>query len=125
LFRNVSTALRRHQTYLVVAQVSPGCFYPFRCLTDVASVVDFKWVLGEIIGHGNFGSVHLGLNASTGELIAIKQVELLETVSHEANTRQLRWVKALKTEWVTLQRFDHPHIVQFYGYEETAAMLRM
>ena len=31
---------------------------------------------GALIGMGSFGSVYLGLNAITGELMAVKQVEL-------------------------------------------------
>ncbi len=31
---------------------------------------------GTLIGMGSFGSVYLGLNSITGELMAVKQVEL-------------------------------------------------
>lgn len=31
---------------------------------------------GALIGMGSFGSVYLGLNSITGELMAVKQVEL-------------------------------------------------
>jgi mitogen-activated protein kinase kinase kinase len=31
---------------------------------------------GALIGRGSFGSVYLGLNAGTGELMAVKQVEI-------------------------------------------------
>jgi mitogen-activated protein kinase kinase kinase len=37
---------------------------------------EFKWIKGALIGMGSFGSVYLGLNAITGELMAVKQVEL-------------------------------------------------
>jgi len=37
---------------------------------------NFKWQKGPLLGSGSFGRVHLGLSLETGELMAIKQVEL-------------------------------------------------
>ncbi|CAG8795909.1 5545_t:CDS:10, partial [Cetraspora pellucida] len=37
---------------------------------------NIRWMKGDLIGKGSFGSVYLGLNAATGELMAVKQVEL-------------------------------------------------
>jgi serine/threonine protein kinase len=36
----------------------------------------FRWQKGALIGSGSFGRVHLGLNLDTGEMIAVKQVNL-------------------------------------------------
>ena len=36
----------------------------------------FKWVKGDLIGKGTYGRVYLALNATTGEMIAVKQVEM-------------------------------------------------
>ncbi|RMZ70502.1 STE STE11 BCK1 kinase [Pyrenophora seminiperda CCB06] len=36
----------------------------------------FKWMKGQLIGKGTFGRVYLGMNITTGELIAVKQVEV-------------------------------------------------
>ncbi|CAI4046942.1 hypothetical protein SKDZ_12G3900 [Saccharomyces kudriavzevii ZP591] len=35
-----------------------------------------NWLKGACIGSGSFGSVYLGMNAHTGELMAVKQVEI-------------------------------------------------
>jgi hypothetical protein len=35
-----------------------------------------KWKKGECIGTGAFGHVYLGLNCSTGELLAVKEVTM-------------------------------------------------
>jgi len=80
----------------------------------------FKWVKGELIGKGTYGRVYLALNATTGEMIAVKQVELPKTVSDQEDSRQLQMVEALKSESDTLKDLDHPNIVQYLGFEESA-----
>ncbi|KAI0304802.1 hypothetical protein BC826DRAFT_978271 [Russula brevipes] len=83
----------------------------------------FKWVRGELIGKGNFGRVYLALNATTGEMIAVKQVEIPRTASDKNDTRQVTVVEALKLESETLKDLDHPNIVQYLGFEETPNFL--
>ncbi|KDR84893.1 hypothetical protein GALMADRAFT_217973 [Galerina marginata CBS 339.88] len=83
----------------------------------------FKWVRGELIGKGTYGRVYLALNATTGEMIAVKQVELPQTLSDKNDSRQHTVVQALKMESETLRDLDHPHIVQYLGFEETPANL--
>ena len=85
----------------------------------------FKWVRGELIGKGNFGRVYLALNATTGEMIAVKQVEIPRTASDKNDTRQVTVVEALKLESETLKDLDHPNIVQYLGFEETPNFLSM
>ncbi|KAI0068431.1 kinase-like protein [Artomyces pyxidatus] len=83
----------------------------------------FKWVRGELIGKGNFGRVYLALNATTGEMIAVKQVEIPRTASDKNDARQITVVEALKLESETLKDLDHPNIVQYLGFEETPTFL--
>jgi len=83
----------------------------------------FKWVRGELIGKGTYGRVYLALNATTGEMIAVKQVELPQTASDKNDSRQHAVVQALKMESETLRDLDHPNIVQYLGFEETPANL--
>jgi hypothetical protein len=75
----------------------------------------FKWVRGEMIGQGSFGKVYLAMNASTGEMMAVKQVEIIRT----ASDKQSQMVEALHSESETLKDLDHPNIVQYLGFEET------
>lgn len=35
-----------------------------------------RWKEGEVIGHGSFGRVVSGLNLTTGEIMAVKQVHI-------------------------------------------------
>ena len=83
----------------------------------------FKWVKGELIGKGTYGRVYLALNASTGEMLAVKQVELPRTASDREDARQKSVVQALKSEIETLKDLDHPHIVAYLGFEETQQYL--
>ncbi|KAJ7932483.1 MAP kinase [Mycena leptocephala] len=83
----------------------------------------FKWVRGELIGRGTYGRVYLALNATTGEMIAVKQVEIPRTPSDKNDSRQVTVVQALKLESETLKVLDHPNIVQYLGFEETPANL--
>ncbi|KAF9270166.1 Pkinase-domain-containing protein [Marasmius fiardii PR-910] len=83
----------------------------------------FKWVRGELIGKGTYGRVYLALNATTGEMMAVKQVDLPRTASDRNDSRQITVVQALKMESETLKDLDHPHIVQYLGFEETPANL--
>lgn len=83
----------------------------------------FKWVRGELIGKGSYGRVYLALNATTGEMIAVKQVEIPTTPSDKNDSRQANFVQALKMESETLKDLDHPHIVAYLGFEETPNFL--
>ncbi|GJE85710.1 Pkinase-domain-containing protein [Phanerochaete sordida] len=83
----------------------------------------FRWVRGELIGKGTYGKVYLALNATTGEMIAVKQVEMPRTASDKNDSRQITVVEALKLESETLKDLDHPNIVQYLGFEETPTFL--
>jgi len=61
----------------------------------------------------------------TGEVIAVKQVELPRTESERNDSRQITVVQALKMESDTLRELDHPNIVQYLGFEETPTNLSM
>ena len=85
----------------------------------------FRWVRGELIGKGTYGRVYLALNATTGEMIAVKQVEMPRTASDKDDSRQISVVEALKLESETLKDLDHPNIVSYLGFEETLTFLSM
>lgn len=92
--------------------------------TDILLAI-FKWVRGELIGRGTYGKVYVALNATTGEMIAVKQVEIPRTEADRKDTRQITVVEALKLESETLKDLDHPHVVQYLGFEETPRFLSM
>jgi hypothetical protein len=94
-------------------------------LTVYLAPATFKWIRGELIGRGTYGKVYLALNATTGEMIAVKQVETLRTALDRSDSRQVTVVQALKLESETLKDLDHPNIVQYLGFEETLTNLSM
>ncbi|KAG2074984.1 Pkinase-domain-containing protein [Suillus decipiens] len=84
-----------------------------------------KWVRGELIAKGTYGRVYLAINAITGELFAVKQVEAptASNTSDGKDSRRMEFVQAFKTEIEILKDLNHPHIVQYLGFEETKTFL--
>jgi len=72
-----------------------------------------RWMKGALIGAGSFGSVFLALNALTGELMAVKQVEMASGGKEDARKRSM--VEALQREIELLKDLQHPNIVQYLG----------
>ncbi|KAF7312580.1 MAP kinase kinase kinase [Mycena indigotica] len=81
-----------------------------------------KWVRGELIGRGTYGRVYLGMNAVTGEMIAVKQVDY---PSDERDLRAREVVKALRLEHEMLKDLSHPNVVEYLGFEETPTQLSL
>ena len=75
-----------------------------------------NWMKGDLIGEGSFGSVYLALHAVTGELMAVKQVELPNVAKGtESDKKKQNMITALKQEIDLLQGLRHQHIVQYLG----------
>ncbi|KXS96668.1 hypothetical protein AC578_4391 [Pseudocercospora eumusae] len=77
----------------------------------------FKWMRGQLIGKGTFGRVYLGMNTTTGELLAVKQVEVNPKAQNADPAKVREMVKALDQEIDTMQHLDHVNIVQYLGCE--------
>jgi mitogen-activated protein kinase kinase kinase len=78
----------------------------------------FKWMRGQLIGKGTFGRVYLGMNTTTGELLAVKQVEVNHKLQNADPSKIREMVKALDQEIDTMQHLDHVNIVQYLGCEK-------
>lgn len=78
----------------------------------------FKWMRGQLIGKGTFGRVYLGMNTTTGELLAVKQVEVNPKLPNTDPAKIREMVKALDQEIDTMQHLDHMNIVQYLGCEK-------
>ncbi|KAI5790117.1 hypothetical protein EDC01DRAFT_630823 [Geopyxis carbonaria] len=70
-----------------------------------------RWMKGTLIGAGSFGSVYLALNALTGELMAVKQVEM--PTNSKEDTRKQGMIDALTREIALLKDLQHQNIVQY------------
>jgi serine/threonine protein kinase len=66
---------------------------------------------GDELGQGAYGRVYLGLNEDTGQLIAVKQVQLSGDRSEEAAAL----LEALKGEIRIMARLRHDNIVAYLG----------
>lgn len=72
---------------------------------EIYSIHDFQWKRGsEILGEGSFGQVFKGMNCSTGELLAIKQICLTDGTEEEVAT--------LRQEIDLMDSLKHPNIVR-------------
>ncbi|KAI5791323.1 kinase-like domain-containing protein [Pyronema domesticum] len=70
-----------------------------------------RWMKGTLIGSGSFGSVYLALNSLTGELMAVKQVEMPTNAKDDARKQSM--IDALSREIALLRDLQHPNIVQY------------
>ena len=62
------------------------------------------WVRGEPIGQGTFGRVYRGMNEGTGELLAVKQITLVDGADDE--------VHSLRGEIRLMKSLNHANIVR-------------
>ena len=83
------------------------------------NIANFKWVRGGLLSESIRGNTYLALNTDTGEMMAVKQVEVTKahTGTELADRRQAEAVDALKVEVDILSRLDHPNIVQYIGFD--------
>jgi mitogen-activated protein kinase kinase kinase len=77
----------------------------------------FRIIRGQLIGKGTFGRVYLGINADTGDVLAVKQVEVNAKVAGQDKDRIKEMVAAMDQEIDTMQHLEHPNIVQYLGCE--------
>ena len=80
---------------------------------DVAGEKTIKWIKGALIGAGSFGKVYLGMDAATGLLMAVKQVEL-PTGSAPNEERKKSMLSALEREIELHRDLQHENIVQYH-----------
>ncbi|KAK6457683.1 kinase-like domain-containing protein [Scheffersomyces xylosifermentans] len=72
-----------------------------------------NWLKGARIGAGSFGSVYLGMNPISGELMAVKQIPLpTKSANLEENKRLM---SEQQRELTLLKSLNHENIVRYYG----------
>ncbi|CUM68210.1 uncharacterized protein PRCAT00005931001 [Priceomyces carsonii] len=81
---------------------------------DIASEDGPKyWLQGARIGSGSFGTVYLGMNPMTGELMAVKQVRFPDVSKSEHS--KVAVFEALRREMFILKELNHENIVRYLG----------
>ncbi|AQZ11262.1 STE11 (YLR362W) [Zygosaccharomyces parabailii] len=108
------------------------------------------WLKGARIGSGSFGTVYLGMNARTGELMAVKQVELQsnavaagvvnvaedrkppdnwdpkqEQKMKNASRVHRKLIDALQHEMSLLKDLHHENIVKYFGSSQEGGNLNI
>lgn len=83
-----------------------------------------NWTRGELIGQGAFGSVYLGMNNETGQLMAVKTVTLTHA-GGASSTKLSEHLKSLEAEVSVLQGLDHPNIVRYLGIQRASEALNI
>ena len=132
--KNNSNLLRRKSTKMFnanIVQIRPerGSINPAMGLTTIPQdslpnqntlpkrQTTFRWFKGQLIGKGTYGRVYLGMNATTGEFLAVKEVEVNPKAAQGDKNRMKELVAALDQEIDTMQHLDHVNIVQYLGCE--------
>jgi mitogen-activated protein kinase kinase kinase len=86
---------------------------------------NIKYMKGALIGQGSFGSVYLALHAITGELMAVKQVEMPGNAGGQVDTKKNTMVEALKHEIGLLRELKHSNIVSYLGSNTEGTFLNI
>ncbi|KAJ9665064.1 Protein kinase of the Mitotic Exit Network [Coniosporium apollinis] len=86
-----------------------------KAVQDVPGLKDYQ--LGDCLGKGAFGSVYRGLNWSTGETVAVKQVKLADLPKTE--------LRVIMLEIDLLKNLNHPNIVKYHGYAKDSEFLHI
>ncbi|KAI3645187.1 hypothetical protein MP228_011351 [Amoeboaphelidium protococcarum] len=76
-----------------------------------ATSMNLKWQQGKYLGSGAFGSVYAALNLESGDMMAVKEIKLLD----QGNMKKL--VRSVIDEMSVLQNLRHPNIIEYYGAE--------
>ncbi|KAL6452521.1 STE11 Serine/threonine-protein kinase STE11 [Candida maltosa Xu316] len=74
-----------------------------------------NWLKGARIGSGSFGTVYLGMNPFTGELMAVKQIPLVTNTDGTDNEAQKNSMQEQQREMMLLKELNHENIVRYFG----------
>ncbi|KAL1459113.1 hypothetical protein WDU94_011120 [Cyamophila willieti] len=72
--------------------------------------INFSWQRGFKIGQGRFGKVYTAVNNETGELVAMKEIQLQKQ-------NNCRFVQDMLVELRILEGITHSNLVKYYGVE--------
>lgn len=74
-----------------------------------AKSVQFRWHRGIKLGQGRFGKVYTAVNNSTGELMAMKEIQI--------QPGENRGIQKVAEELKIFEGIKHQHLVKYYGVE--------
>ncbi|KAJ3451287.1 protein kinase [Anaeramoeba flamelloides] len=82
-----------------------------KLIQQIGNINDY--LIGDIIGEGSYGKVHLATHVPTQELVAIKSINKSRFQLREKYTIQFF------RELEILEKLDHPNIIRFFDFVET------
>ena len=95
-----------------------GSSSPSPCSTP-ANMAAMEWKKGDMLGRGAYGTVFMGLNQFSGELMAVKEVQMVPNngiVRQQNGVRGAdQYVQSLESEIAVLSKLSHPNIVKYIG----------
>lgn len=105
-----------------IVQIKPGRGSRVSLLESVPKGVtpgqnSFQIYRGQLIGKGSYGRVYIGINLTTGDFLAVKQVEVNQKAAGTDKAKMKEMVAALDQEIDTMQHLEHANIVQYLGCE--------
>ncbi|RKP09257.1 kinase-like domain-containing protein [Thamnocephalis sphaerospora] len=78
------------------------------------------WARGKLIGKGSFGRVFMAVNGISGDVMAVKQVEMPKMQSVRQREKHDQIIMKLYEEIKLMKDLDHRNIVQYLGFEVDA-----
>ncbi|KKF96837.1 MAP kinase kinase kinase mkh1 [Ceratocystis platani] len=119
-----TTLLRRKSTKMFnanIVQIKPErdsvLFPSIPQDTPLKRQTTFRWFKGQLIGKGSFGRVYIGMNATTGEFLAVKEIDVNPKAAAGDKNKIREMVAGFDSEIDTMQHLDHVNIVQYLGCE--------
>eukprot|EP00798_Chlamydomonas_sp_ICE-L_P022851 gene22851-30025_t len=88
------------------------------CAWERRPTMPYTWKKGDSLGQGSFGTVYLGLNNQTGELLAVKEVSMIDDGPQSKEA-----VGQLEQEVALLSQLNHANIVRYIGTKREGASL--
>ena len=110
---NGNNSNNNHSNFFSNSTSSNGNNFDFLRTYESTTPETIRWQKGDSLGRGAYGTVSLGLNLDSGELIAVKQI----IVDSDADTRALETVKGLQKEINVMHNLKHNNIVRYIGTE--------
>jgi serine/threonine protein kinase len=84
--------------------------------SEVSDEYSNNWKKGRVLGVGSFGTVYIGLDQTTGSMMAVKEIKV---------NSELDKIKSMQEEVGPLRTLSHQNIVRFLGtkYNPTDGLL--
>jgi serine/threonine-protein kinase CHEK2 len=92
---------------------------PYPSSGDVPDEILKYYHIGRCIGKGNFSEVHIGVNRSTGERVAVKIVDTAKTEQFSKKSRSE--TLNIDSEMEVLRTLHHPNVIKFFEMYRAAS----